>query len=314
MNVEAVARTPDGWIGFDPGVAQAANSGIFRLRWVQESSNITLDGACAGLPVVESPPAGICFTMPMGATPVYEETHPASSLVATLTTQEFAAVTGRTMDNWYRVDLAIGNASSNQAGWMEGSTINLNGPCDDLPVINIPAGQSYTPTGSNCTLTANADITATMRPFPISDTFGTLQSGMSVPASAQTPNGWIGFDPGVAQAANVDVFRLRWVDPDAPFTLTGNCAGLPTVIGPPPYVCFNMAMGDTAVYAETDPSSAVVAILLAQEYAAVTAKTPGDWYRIDLGFGNAAPNDAGWIQGTEINFNGRCDELPMVTP
>jgi len=314
MSVEVLARTADGWIGFEPGVAQAANTGIFRLRWVQETGNVSLDGACAGMPVVEGPPAGICFTMPVGDTPVYEQANISSSLLATLTPQQYAAVTGRTLDNWYRIDLAIGNTSSNRAGWIEGSAINLNGPCDALPVINIPAGQTLVPSGINCTLTANADIMATNRPFPISDTFGTLHSGMSVPASARTPNGWIGFEPGVAQAANVDVFRLRWVDPDAPFTLSGNCGGLPTVIGPPPYICFNRAMGDTHVYAETSTSSTMVATLLAQEYAAVTARTADNWYRIDLGFGNAASNKAGWIEGTEINFYGHCDEVPVVTP
>jgi hypothetical protein len=314
MSVEATACTADGWIGFEPGVAQAANTGIFRLRWVQDSANISLSGACAGLPIVEGPPAGICFTMPMGDTPVYEEADPTSSLVTTLTVEEFAAVTGRTLDNWYRVDLVIGNTSSNRAGWMEGAAINLNGPCDDLPVINIPPGQILTPSTSSCTLTANADITVTNRPYPISDTFGTLGSGMSVQAGARTPGGWIGFEPGVAQAANVDVFRLRWIDPDAPFSLAGNCGDLPIMIGPPPYVCFNMAMGDSNIYAETNTSSTVVAILLAQEYAAVTAKTLDNWYRIDLGFGNAAYNEAGWIQGTEINFNGHCDELPIVMP
>jgi hypothetical protein len=314
MSVEAIARTADGWIGFEPGVAQAANIGIFRLRWVQNSANISLSDACAGLPVVEGPPAGICFTMAMGDTPVYEEADPASSLVTTLTVEEFAAVTGRTLDNWYRLDLAIGDTSSNRVGWMEGAAINLNGPCDDLPVINIPPGQTITPSASSCTLTANADITVTNRPYPISDTFGTLGSGMSIQAGARTPNGWIGFEPGIAQAANVDVFRLRWIDPDAPFSLTGACGGLPVVIGPPPYVCFNMAMGDSNIYAETNTSSTVVAILLAQEYAAATVKTPDNWYRIDLGFGNAASNEAGWIQGSEINFNGHCDELPIVTP
>jgi hypothetical protein len=314
MSVEALARTADGWIGFDPGVAQAANTGVFRLRWVEESSDIALEGACAGLPVVEGPPAGFCFIMPMGDTPVYEEADAASSLVVTLTTEEYAAVTGRTLDDWYRVDLAIGNTSSNRAGWIAGSEINLNGPCDDLPVINIPAGQSLTSAGSNCTLTANAYITVTQRPYPISDIFGTLSSGMSVPASARTPNGWIGFDPGVAQAANVDVFRLRWVDPDAPFTLTGNCSSLPVVIGPPPFVCFDMAMGDSQIYSEADSASTIVATLHAQEYAAVLARTPGNWYRIDLGFGNAISDEAGWIQGSQINFNGHCDELPTVTP
>ena len=313
-SVEATARTADGWIGFEPGVAQAANTGIFRLRWVQETGDVLLDGACGDLPIIEGPPAGICFIMPMVDTPVYEEADPTSSLLTTLTTEEYAAVTGRKLDNWYRVDLAIGNTASVQAGWVEGTAINLNGPCEDLPLINIPAGQTLAPTGANCTLTANADITVTKRPFSISDTFGTLGSGMSVQAGARTPNNWIGFEPGVAQAANVDVFRLRWVAPDAPFSLAGNCGDLQTVIGPPPFICFNMAMSDTHIHAGTDPSSAIVATLFADEYAAVTARTADDWYRIDLGFGNAASDQAGWIQGTEINFTGHCDELPTVMP
>jgi uncharacterized protein YgiM (DUF1202 family) len=314
MSVEALARTADGWIGFEPGVAQAANTGIFRLRWVQEGGNVSLTGSCADLPIVEGPPVGICFDMPMGDTPVYEEPNPASNLLTTLTPPQYTAVIGRNPANWYRVDLAIGNTSSNRAGWVEATTINLNGPCNALPVINIPAGQIFTPTGSNCTLTANADITATLRPFSISDTFGTLGSGMSVPVSARTPNGWIGFEPGVAQAANVDIFRLRWVNPDAAFTLTGSCAGLPTVIGPPPFVCFDMAQEDTTVFAETSTSSTVLATLLAEEYAAVTASTSSGWYRVDLDFGNSTSNEAGWIQATAINFNGHCDQVPVVAP
>ena len=314
MSVEAAARTSDSWIGFEPGVAQAANVGIFRLRWVEETSDISLDGDCGALPIVEGPVPGICFAMLMTDTSIYEEPDPSSSLVVTLTTQEYAAVTGRLPGDWYRLDLAIGDTSSNRVGWAEGAAISLNGPCDSLPIINIPAGQVLTTAGGSCTLTADADITVTMRPFPISDVFGTLSSGMGVSAMVQTPNGFIGFEPGVAQAANVDIFRLRWIDPDAPFTLTGSCGGLPTVIGPPPFVCFNMAMTDLQVYADTDPSSPVIATLFAEEYAAVTAKNPTNWYRIDLGFGNSLSNEAGWIQGTMINMSGHCDELPIVTP
>jgi len=251
MSVEATARTADGWIGFEPGVAQAGNTGIFRLRWVEETSDISLDGACGTLPVVEGPPAGICFAMLMGDTPIYEETDPAASLVTTLTTQEYAAVIGKAPDNWYRLDPAIGDTSSNRAGWAEGSGISLNGPCESLPVINIPAGQTLAPAGGNCTLTANADITVTKRPFPI---------------------------------------------------------------GPPPHVCFNMAMVDIEVLAGTDPSSPVVATLFAEQYAAITAITLDNWYRIDLGFGNALSNEAGWMEATMINFSGHCNDLPIVMP
>jgi hypothetical protein len=252
--------------------------------------------------------------MPFADIPIYEETDPASNIVITLTSQDYAAVTGRTPDNWYRLDMAIGNTSSSRAGWAEESSISLQGPCDGLPVINIPAGQTLTPAIGSCTVTADADIDLTSRPYPIGDIFGTLSSGMSVPVVARTPGGFIGIEPGVAQAANVDIFRLRWIDPDASFTLSGNCGGLPTVIGPPPYVCFNMAMTDIELHEDADLSSSVVATLYSDEYAAITAKTSSNWYRVDLGFGNSLSSEAGWMEGMMINMNGYCDEVPIVTP
>ncbi len=41
---EALARTADGWIGFDPGIAQAGNIGLAHHRWVQ--LNASLSPAC----------------------------------------------------------------------------------------------------------------------------------------------------------------------------------------------------------------------------------------------------------------------------
>lgn len=47
-----LARTEDGWVGFDPGVAQAENAGLRRLRWIQESDDVTLKGDdCDSVPV-----------------------------------------------------------------------------------------------------------------------------------------------------------------------------------------------------------------------------------------------------------------------
>jgi hypothetical protein len=37
MAITVAARSKGGWLGFDPGVTQAANVGLFRLRWVQHS-------------------------------------------------------------------------------------------------------------------------------------------------------------------------------------------------------------------------------------------------------------------------------------
>ena len=44
-----------------------------------------------------------------------------------------------------------------------------------------------------------------------SDIFGTISVGDTHEALARTADGWVGFDPGVAQAANVGLARHRWV-------------------------------------------------------------------------------------------------------
>jgi len=128
-------RTADGWLGFDPGVAQAANVGIFRLRWIEESSDIELEGACEDLPELEEPQAGMCFTMPMDGVIVYTEADVSSEVIATMRWGDYAAVTGKTKDDWARVDLGAGNVGLDLAGWVQGVTLNLNGPCDDLPTV-----------------------------------------------------------------------------------------------------------------------------------------------------------------------------------
>jgi hypothetical protein len=128
-------RTADGWLGFDPGVAQAANVGIFRLRWIEESSDIELEGACDGLPELEGSPAGVCFTMPMEGVHVYTEADVSSEVIATMRWGYYAAVTGKTKGDWARVDLSVGNVGLDLAGWVQGVTLNLNGPCDDLPTV-----------------------------------------------------------------------------------------------------------------------------------------------------------------------------------
>jgi len=128
-------RTADGWLGFDPGVAQAANVGIFRLRWIEESSNIELEGACEDLPELVGPPAGVCFTMPVDGVIVYTEGDVSSEVIATMRWGDYAAVTGKTKGDWARVDLGAGNLGADMMGWVQGVTLNLNGPCDDLPTV-----------------------------------------------------------------------------------------------------------------------------------------------------------------------------------
>jgi hypothetical protein len=128
------ARTEDGWLGFDPGVAQAANTGVFRNRWVQ-ANQVQVEGACDAVPLVQGPPPGICFTMPMDVTPVYINPDTTSTVIVSLTVDQYAAVLGLTNNSWAKLDLGLGNSGNQQTGWVPQETLNFNGPCDVLPIV-----------------------------------------------------------------------------------------------------------------------------------------------------------------------------------
>jgi hypothetical protein len=134
FRVEPEARTADGWWGFDPGVAQAANVGVFRLRWVQESALVRLEGSCGEVPEVVAPPPGICFTMPMEDVLVLASPDPSAEVKATIGLGDYAAVVGRG-DSWAMLDLSVGNTAQDVVGWIPAATLNMNGPCDSLPAV-----------------------------------------------------------------------------------------------------------------------------------------------------------------------------------
>jgi hypothetical protein len=165
-----------------------------------------------------------------------------------------------------------------------------------------------------CRLEAVDEVTIYNRPSTASSVFSTQGPGFTQDFQARTSDGWLGFDPGVAQAANIGEFRLRWVEPGTE-DLTGNCGGLPVVWGPPAGVCFDMPMDTTNVYADPDATSPVVAVLHVGDFAAVVGLDPsGDWARVDLGPGNTGSPAEGWVEANSLNVNGPCDGLPEVTP
>jgi len=135
MNTIVEGRTVDGWLGFDPGVAQAANIGIFRLRWVEIHDGISLEGSCEELPLLISLPAGICFTMPLEAISVYAEPDISADVIVRMEVGDYAAVIGINDQDWARIDLAPGNLALDRQGWIQGNALNLNGDCDDLPIV-----------------------------------------------------------------------------------------------------------------------------------------------------------------------------------
>ena len=73
------------------------------------------------------------------------------------------------------------------------------------------AGCTPPPSTEPCTFTANEPLTAYRLPDDTSDVFGVISTGETYKALAQTAEGWVGFDPGVAQAGNIGLAHHRWV-------------------------------------------------------------------------------------------------------
>jgi hypothetical protein len=162
-------------------------------------------------------------------------------------------------------------------------------------------------------LVASSTTNIYQRPFPDAGIFGVLASGERIQPSAVTAEGWFGFDPGVAQAANVGVFRLRWVQPGETASLAGDCSSLPVVVGLPVGVCFLMAMEQITVYAAPDSTSGEVAILQPEDYAAVLGRYES-WLQLDLAESSLGLDLQGWVIGEFANFNGPCESLPETAP
>ena len=69
---------------------------------------------------------------------------------------------------------------------------------------------SCTPSGP-CTFTGNNPLTVYRLPDATSEIFGTLSAGETHEILARTADGWLGFDPGIAQAGNIGLAHHRWV-------------------------------------------------------------------------------------------------------
>lgn len=172
------------------------------------------------------------------------------------------------------------------------------------------------PTGVGaCMATATAAFDVYTRPSLLADVFGVLAPDFGpVTVGGRTADGWLGFDPGVAQAANIGVFRQRWIPPGAPLALSGDCASVPVEAWvPAPGVCYQMSMGPVEVHTAADPASAVSHTLMVGEFVAVTGRTPTGWLFVDGNDGNV-PGVVGWIAELEMNVNGPCDSIPQVAP
>lgn len=177
-----------------------------------------------------------------------------------------------------------------------------------VPAPTLPAGSGP------CQADATVDFSVYTRPSLLADIFGTLSPGLTVTITGRTADGWLGFDPGVAQAANMGVFRLRWIPPGASVGLTGNCAGVPIESWvPAPGVCYDMPMEAVEVHASADPGSSVSATVNVGQFLAITGRTPTGWLFVNGDTGNV-PGVIGFIAELTMNANGPCDSIPTINP
>ena len=78
--VEVLGRTLNGWYGFDPGIAQAGNTGAARLRWLPLNTRLLYRGNCPDRPATtggtqnySNPRIGIALDYPLDWTLLYDE-------------------------------------------------------------------------------------------------------------------------------------------------------------------------------------------------------------------------------------------------
>ena len=178
------------------------------------------------------------------------------------------------------------------------------------PTPASPPTDTPTPAVSaSCDISATGPVTVYTRASAAADEFGTLGPGETVQATARTADGFYGFDPGVAQAGNVGLFRLRWALKIHDLSLGAGCTSLPLVAAPIAGICYAMMMQDTPIYSSPDTTSALVTTMHLDDYAMVTASDPG-WYTLDLNVASPSTDSLGYMEESQLGgFSGPCDGL-----
>ena len=155
--------------------------------------------------------------------------------------------------------------------------------------------------GRTCARVTAQPATLYRRPATDAPRFGQTAAGEKLTLLARTADGWVGFDPSVAQAANVGIFRLRWL-PQSALAPGADCADLPLVTAPPAG-CLLMASHPVPVRAQPAAGAAVLSTIPTGSYAQVSvADVTGGWLKVTVP-GQAQP---GYVAEADINFSGEC--------
>lgn len=149
---------------------------------------------------------------------------------------------------------------------------------------------------------AEDSVAVSARPDAADAVWGALVPGDSVVIEATTRDGWLGFDPGVAQAGNSGSFRYRWIGPGRSYSVIGDPSTLEVVWGPRAGIPYAMTFEAVDVHSEPDPLSSVLGQLPGGSAAAIVSQE-GDWLEIDPSEGPAPDSPAGWISLTEVSIS-----------
>jgi hypothetical protein len=163
-----------------------------------------------------------------------------------------------------------------------------------------------------CTITAMADMTIYNRPDQKADIFGTIAAGETEEVTGKTINGWFAFDPHSAQAANVGVFRNRYISPTSSFTTQGDCATLPSLPALAADTCFAMFAEETNVYESANTSAKVVTTILPEGYARITEGQKLGFIKINTDQSSLPAGSIGYVPEETVNFNGRCNAFTII--
>jgi photosystem II stability/assembly factor-like uncharacterized protein len=213
---------------------------------------------------------------------------------------------------WLLALLALAASACTAGG--AGISTPTDSPPQQAPTLTPPPEARRTEAAAQeaCTVHSAAGLTAYDRPSLDAQVFGQVPDDIPLPVTGLTQDGWIGFEPGVAQAGNIGLFRLRWLPPGSG-SLEGDCENLPTLPTLPARVCFTMAMGEELIRAGAHEDSPVIGTLQLNAYAEVVSRTPDGWLELDLSQSSMGISGPGWIPAAAANFNGPCDRFAPLT-
>lgn len=121
--VDISVKTTGFWLGFDPGTAQAANTGSFRYRWLPPGTEVTAD--MDSLETVWAPEPGVTYAMTSVETQVWAEPDSESIPLAAIGSNSAAGVV-EISGNWIKVNLNDSPEPEDIKGWISFTGVSIN--------------------------------------------------------------------------------------------------------------------------------------------------------------------------------------------